>query len=175
VVLESETLSFGPDLVWSVSGNDVLLTLGVALFVFAGLAGAGGLVLRYRRRADDEGDEDAPADTPADESGESAAGERATESEGGDSGGAADSEPPAELLSNEERVLALLEEEGGRIKQQDVVQTLDWSETKTSEVVSDLRESDRIEVYRLGRNNVLALPGTGLGYESGDESGGEQP
>jgi hypothetical protein len=61
-----------------------------------------------------------------------------------------------------------------RIKQQDVVQTLDWSETKTSEVVSDLRETDRVEVYRLGRNNVLALPGTGLGYESDDESGGEQ-
>lgn len=176
VVLESESLSFGPDLVWSISSNDVLLTLGGVLFVFAGLVGTGALALRRRRSADnededeDDEDEDAPAETTA-ESGESAAGEGATESGAGGSG---DSEPPEELLSNEERVLALLEEEGGRIKQQDVVQTLDWSETKTSEVVSDLRETDRVEVYRLGRNNVLALPGTGLGYESDDESGGER-
>ena len=170
VVLESESLSFGPELVWSISSNDVLLTLGVALFVFAGLVGTGALALRRRRSADEsEDDKDAPAGTTA-APGESAAGEGAPESEAGESAG---SEPPEELLSNEERVLALLEEKGGRVKQQDVVQTLDWSETKTSEVVSDLRESNRIEVYRLGRNNVLALPGTGLGYESGDESGGE--
>ncbi|WP_440772073.1 helix-turn-helix transcriptional regulator [Natronorubrum sp. DTA28] len=66
--------------------------------------------------------------------------------------------PPPELLSNEERVLRLLEERGGRIKQQEVVAELDWTEAKTSQVVGSLREDDEIEVFRIGRENVLSLP-----------------
>ncbi|ELY56441.1 helix-turn-helix transcriptional regulator [Natronolimnohabitans innermongolicus] len=66
--------------------------------------------------------------------------------------------PPPELLSNEERVLRLLEDHGGRIKQQEVVSELDWTEAKTSQVVSGLREDDDVEVFRIGRENVLALP-----------------
>jgi uncharacterized membrane protein len=66
--------------------------------------------------------------------------------------------PPLELLSNEERVLRLLEERGGRVKQQEVVSTLEWTEAKTSQVVSGLREDDEIEVFRIGRENVLSLP-----------------
>ncbi|AFO55522.2 MULTISPECIES: hypothetical protein [unclassified Natrinema] len=66
--------------------------------------------------------------------------------------------PPPELLSNEERVLRLLEERGGRVKQQQVVSELDWTEAKTSQVVGDLRENDEIEVFRIGRENVLTLP-----------------
>lgn len=75
-----------------------------------------------------------------------------------ENGSAGDDEPPAELLSNEERVLRLLEERGGRIKQQAVVSELDWTEAKTSQVVSGLREDDEVEVFRIGRENVLALP-----------------
>ncbi|SIS14869.1 helix-turn-helix transcriptional regulator [Natronorubrum thiooxidans] len=67
-------------------------------------------------------------------------------------------EPSPELLSNEERVLGLLEERGGRIKQQAVVSELGWTEAKTSQVVSTLRDDDEIEVFRIGRENVLALP-----------------
>ncbi|APW97028.1 hypothetical protein CHINAEXTREME_04235 [Halobiforma lacisalsi AJ5] len=74
--------------------------------------------------------------------------------------------PPPELLSNEERVLRLLEQRGGRIKQQDVVSELDWTEAKTSQVVGGLREDGDIEVFRIGRENVLALPDEG--GESGD-------
>ncbi|QSX00919.1 DUF7343 domain-containing protein [Haloterrigena alkaliphila] len=68
------------------------------------------------------------------------------------------SAPPRELLSNEERVLRLLEDRGGRIKQQEVVSELDWTEAKTSQVVSGLREDGEIDVFRIGRENVLALP-----------------
>ncbi|MFA9415976.1 helix-turn-helix transcriptional regulator [Natrinema sp. HArc-T2] len=78
-----------------------------------------------------------------------------------DGSSAADSsiaETPPELLSNEERVLRLLEQRGGRIKQQEVVSELDWTEAKTSQVVGDLREDDEIEVFRIGRENVLSLP-----------------
>ncbi|ARS89735.1 helix-turn-helix transcriptional regulator [Natrarchaeobaculum aegyptiacum] len=68
------------------------------------------------------------------------------------------SSPPPELLSNEERVMRLLEQRGGRIKQQEVVTQLDWTEAKTSQVVTSLREDDEIEVFRVGRENVLSLP-----------------
>jgi hypothetical protein len=75
-----------------------------------------------------------------------------------ETGAAASDDPPPELLSNEERVLRLLENRGGRIKQQEVVSELGWTEAKTSQVVGDLRENDDIEVFRIGRENVLALP-----------------
>ncbi|WP_049951595.1 helix-turn-helix transcriptional regulator [Halostagnicola larsenii] len=65
--------------------------------------------------------------------------------------------PPPELLSNEERVLQLLEKRGGRLKQQQVVSELDWTEAKTSQVVSGLREDDEIDVFRIGRENVLTV------------------
>lgn len=67
--------------------------------------------------------------------------------------------PADELLSDEERVLQLLEEREGRMKQQDLNDTVEWSRTKTSDVVNRMHESEQIEVFRLGRENVLALPG----------------
>ena len=68
--------------------------------------------------------------------------------------------PPtdASLLSNEERVLQLLADEGGRMRQQEVVEHLGWTDAKTSQVVSNLREEEKIESFRLGRENVLRIP-----------------
>jgi hypothetical protein len=71
-------------------------------------------------------------------------------------------QPPPELLSNEERILQLLERNGGRMKQQAVAEQLDWTAAKTSQVVATLREQDAIESFRLGRENVLTLPGTDI-------------
>ncbi|AUV82211.1 hypothetical protein C2R22_11600 [Salinigranum rubrum] len=67
-----------------------------------------------------------------------------------------------ELLSNEERVLALLEHNAGRMKQQAVAAELDWSDAKTSQVIGKLRDAEEIETFRIGRENVVALPGSGL-------------
>lgn len=109
------------------------------------------------------------AETAAEAAGAGTAGEEQTTEDTGegeqepeaDAGGATggDQDVPEELLSNEERVLRLLETHGGRIKQQQVVKELDWTEAKTSQVVSDLREEDKIETFRIGRENVLTLPG----------------
>lgn len=63
----------------------------------------------------------------------------------------------ADLLSNEEQVMRLLKDNGGRIKQQDVAETLDWTEAKTSQVITALREEGQIDSFRLGRENVLSL------------------
>ncbi|WP_049993789.1 DUF7345 domain-containing protein [Halapricum salinum] len=67
-------------------------------------------------------------------------------------------QPDEELLSNEERVLRLLDERGGRVKQQEVASEFDWTDAKTSQVVKSLREDDEIDVFRLGRENVLVDP-----------------
>lgn len=68
--------------------------------------------------------------------------------------------PPGDpsLLSNEEQVLAVLEDHGGRMKQQELAETLEWTDAKTSKVTSEMREAGRIEGFRLGRENVLSLP-----------------
>mgnify|MGYP000529937722 CR=1 FL=1 len=63
-----------------------------------------------------------------------------------------------ELLSNQEQVIALVEHEGGRMKQQEVAQTLDWTDAKTSQVVRKMRDDGDLDAFRLGRENVLVLP-----------------
>ncbi len=121
-------------------------------------AGAGGLVLValvalwYRRRS--------AAETPTEgtelsyESGT----EPAPEGESATGGSSPATDPPTELLSNEEQVLRLVADNGGRMKQQAVVEELGWTDAKTSKVVSTLREEGELESFRLGRENVLSLP-----------------
>ncbi|MFB6071492.1 MAG: helix-turn-helix transcriptional regulator [Halobacterium sp.] len=93
------------------------------------------------------------------ESGGSGGGEAAESgAAGGAAAGAASEEPPEELLSNEERVKRFLESQGGRAKQQAVVEELGWTEAKTSQVVKEMRENDELESFRIGRENVLKLP-----------------
>jgi len=96
---------------------------------------------------------------------------------GGEPGGegtesAAEDGPPPELLSNEERVLQLLEDNGGRMKQKEVAERLDWTAAKTSQVVGDLRDAGDVESFRLGRENVLTLPDVDIGPDTGD---GDEP
>ena len=75
-----------------------------------------------------------------------------------DSEASATGTPATELLSNEEQVLRLVRDNGGRMKQQAVVEELGWTDAKTSKVVSGLREEGDLESFRLGRENVLSLP-----------------
>ncbi|MFC4544353.1 helix-turn-helix transcriptional regulator [Halosolutus amylolyticus] len=135
VVVSTGTTGSGPSL--------STIAIGVAVLGVVGL----GVAAWYRRR----GSGGVPAPIPGgDDDGD---GPAATTDED------VDDEPvPEEFLSNEERVLRLLEERGGRMKQQDVVSALDWTDAKTSKVVSRLREEGKLESFRLGRENVLTLP-----------------
>ncbi|KTG30472.1 DUF7345 domain-containing protein [Haloferax profundi] len=112
----------------------------------------------------DESDEEVAAATDApetttdteattDESEAAPAGAGAT-----DDGADDEEDVPPELLSNEERVLRLIESRGGRVKQQEVAGALDWTDAKTSKVVRGMRDEGTIEGFRLGRENVLRLP-----------------
>jgi hypothetical protein len=65
--------------------------------------------------------------------------------------------PEEELLSDEERVVDLLEDNGGRMKQVDIVEATDWSKSKVSMLLSDVEEAERISKLRVGRENIVSL------------------
>ncbi|ELK52801.1 hypothetical protein D320_13264, partial [Haloferax sp. BAB-2207] len=116
--------------------------------------------------ADDAATSRATADAGAD----TAAADDTDESDASDDG---EPSPPPELLSNEERVLRLIESRGGRVKQQEVAGALDWTDAKTSKVVRGMRDEGTIEGFRLGRENVLRLPedDEGMDGDDGDAEG----
>ena len=116
----------------------------------------------------------APA-ADADGVGDDATGDVAT---GDDATGVAAGEGPTgppdeELLSNEEQVLRLLERRGGRMKQKQVAEELEWTDAKTSQVTKKLRESGELEGFRLGRENVLTLPEADPRRDLADDGDGE--
>ncbi|WP_248515418.1 helix-turn-helix transcriptional regulator [Salinarchaeum laminariae] len=78
-----------------------------------------------------------------------------TETSNGDAEG--ESVDP-ELLSDEERVQQLLEENGGRMKQANIVTETGWSNAKVSQLLSRMDEEDRIDKLRIGRENLITLP-----------------
>ena len=136
---------FGPDgpTAVAVAGDGSAVPLAFVAVGLAAVAVLAGAALYVRRRSTDA-DPSRGAMTTTDGPKTSEIGTEAT--------------PPDELLSNEEQVLRLVEENGGRIKQQTVVEELGWTDAKTSQVVRELRETDRLESFRLGRENVLRLP-----------------
>jgi hypothetical protein len=63
-----------------------------------------------------------------------------------------------ELLSDEERVERLLEENGGRMKQANIVKETDWSNAKVSQLLSAMEEDGQINKLRIGRENLISFP-----------------
>ncbi|WP_424014643.1 helix-turn-helix transcriptional regulator [Halorubrum xinjiangense] len=141
------------------------------------------------------GDEADAAATTAAAGGSAAAGSTDGDGDASGSEGGSDEAAPvdSDLLSNEEQVLRLIESEGGRMKQKQVAEELDWTAAKTSQVVTGLRDEGDLDGFRLGRENVLSLPdydpeaesgrddddGDGSGVDNGDEerdgiNGGEE-
>lgn len=60
-------------------------------------------------------------------------------------------------LTDRERVLDLLADSGGQVKQKAVVDQLNWSKSKTSRVLSSMAEDGDIEKFRIGRENVIRV------------------
>ncbi|GAA0648479.1 helix-turn-helix transcriptional regulator [Salarchaeum japonicum] len=99
---------------------------------------------------------DAAAGTPPDD----APGDDATDAAGAtDAESEADEAAAEELLSDEERVERLLEEHGGRMKQAKIVEETRWSNAKVSQLLSSMAEEGRVEKLRIGRENLISLPG----------------
>ena len=126
-----------------------LLPVGVLLVV---VVVGGGAAVAYRGGA-----------LSSDDDGGVAAG--STGDDGGGAGAAgAEAEPAVgvteeELLSDEERVVNLLEDHGGRMKQVDIVEETDWSKSKVSMLLSDMEEDEEISKLRVGRENIVSLTG----------------
>ncbi|WP_226004614.1 DUF7345 domain-containing protein [Natrinema salinisoli] len=169
---ETDFVSGEPRVVVTAGGLGTATLAGTAVVV-VGLAAAG--AWWYRNRESTAGQtasgEDTPAPStesePTDGSGTATAAPATDGSAAVSAAGAADTE----LLSNEEQVLQLLEDQGGRMKQQAVVEELGWTDAKTSKVVSGLREDGKLESFRLGRENVLSLPDEDEGANEVDGDG----
>ena len=143
------------------SGGLPLVGLFVAVVAAAGLAAVGAAYVRRRGGASNTAlsgtethDDGNPERRSAGGSSDGNAGveSASTGEEGANTGLGLD-----ELATDEDRVLALLEAEDGRIRQAEIADRLDWSASKTSRVVSRMAEDGEIEKLRLGRENVIDL------------------
>jgi len=87
----------------------------------------------------------------------------ATTTDDGDHGDDGSTPAPAvsdaEMLSDEQRVKNLLEDHGGRMRQVQIVDETDWSKSKVSMLLSDMEEDGELSRLRVGRENVVSLPG----------------
>jgi hypothetical protein len=107
---------------------------------------------------DDDGSSDGPAGTvqPGTSSADTSVESEAAGSE------ASPAEPAVtdeELLTDEDRVVSLLEEHGGRMRQVNIVDETGWSKSKVSMLLSDMEDDDQISKLRVGRENIVSLDG----------------
>ncbi len=64
-------------------------------------------------------------------------------------------------MTDEDRVLALLREHGGRMKQSQIVERTEWSKAKVSRLLSSMNEEGTVEKLSIGRENIISLDGHG--------------
>jgi hypothetical protein len=148
----------------------------LAAAIMLGAVLIAGSVVGYRRVTAEGGAPDEPATngdgTAASDAdrkpigaGDGDRGDGGSDSAGeGDEG---DDEPDLSLLSDEERVERLLDENGGRMRQADIVAETGWSDAKVSQLLSAMADQGRVEKLRLGRENLISLP-------DGEESDGDE-
>lgn len=80
----------------------------------------------------------------------------------GGSGGSDGGSSGSALLSDGERVIELLAENGGRVKQQTIVEETEWTAAKTSKLLTRMEEDGDIQKLRVGRENIIAEPDVDL-------------
>jgi hypothetical protein len=77
-----------------------------------------------------------------------------------------DAEPTTEIadpmpMTDEDRVLTLLRDHGGRMKQSQIVERTEWSKAKVSRLLSSMNEDGSVEKLSIGRENIISLDGQG--------------
>ncbi|MFC5279342.1 helix-turn-helix transcriptional regulator [Halorubrum rubrum] len=157
-------------------------TLLAGAIVLAAVVLASGLV-GYRRFGSDDGSGSPdPSDgpDPGTGAGTRTAGGDEDAREAGDDvepvGGAGDEpEEDLSLLSDEERVERLLDRNGGRMRQADIVAETGWSDAKVSQLLSAMADTGRVEKLRLGRENLISLPDDASGGDASDAADADGP
>jgi len=132
--------------------------IGPGLYFVGALFGIGlavAAVIWYRRYGPGAGDPtagEAPAEStqPAPATPDTAAGDSFEET---------DSIADEELLTDEDRVVKLIRENGGRMKQVNIVEETGWSKSKVSMLLSDMEDEGTISKLRVGRENIISLEG----------------
>jgi hypothetical protein len=120
--------------------------VGIVAVILLGLGGA----VMYGRRNDDAGGPPGPAEGGGERTGTPPTTDDGTGSDGQGTQGA--------VLTDEERVLELLEANGGRMRQAAIAEEFDWSASKTSRVVGRMADDASVEKLQLGRENLVTLP-----------------
>jgi uncharacterized membrane protein len=142
------------------------LAIGAAALLYAGL---GTVVLRHRDDA--EGNEEG---TPLATSAPRATLNDAVTTDG-DGDRPADPPETPDLLTDEDRVLHLLDRHGGRMKQSAIVEATDWSKAKVSRLLSSMHEDEMIEKLSLGRENVISLDREWIEASTSSTADGDDP
>ncbi len=62
--------------------------------------------------------------------------------------------------TDEERVIRLLESNGGRMRQTRIVEETGWSKSKVSMLLSEMDDGGRISKLRVGRENIVSRSGS---------------
>jgi len=129
----------GATMAWMLGGGVLVLLLALAVVVL--------------RRGE-------VPDVPFRRSGADASPSSETAPDGTDAEGAV-SEPtdPPSTLSDDRRVLRLLQSADGRMKQSEIVEETEWSKSKVSMLLSEMEEEDAISKIQVGRENIIALEG----------------
>jgi Uncharacterized membrane-associated protein/domain len=66
---------------------------------------------------------------------------------------------PTEPASDEDRIVRLLRENDGRMKQTRIVETTGWSKSKVSMLLSEMEQEGLVSKLQVGRENLISLPG----------------
>jgi uncharacterized membrane protein len=125
-------LGTDPAAAWSPA---VFVAFAVGLLVTAG-------ALLVRRRRDDP------------------AGGRAEAEASTDADPGVDEDEADAPLTDRDRILQLLDEAGGQLKQTRIVEETDWSKAKVSRVLSSMEEDGDISKIRIGRENLICIKGS---------------
>jgi len=131
-----------------VDSPQFMISILLAILVVAGVGAIvlyAGLFSEPNTDADSTGDEPAPVDGPTIGPDSTTQTHQPT--------------PEREQLSDEDRVIRLLEENGGRMKQVNIVENTEWSKSKVSMLLSDMEEDGEISKLRVGRENIISLAG----------------
>lgn len=64
-----------------------------------------------------------------------------------------------EVLTDEHRVIRMLEEKGGRMPQSRIVEETEWSKSKISRLLSKMEDQSQVEKISQGRENLIVLAG----------------
>jgi uncharacterized membrane protein len=63
-------------------------------------------------------------------------------------------------LTDRDRILQLLDDAGGQLKQTRIVEETEWSKAKVSRVLSSMEEDGDISKIRIGRENLICIKGS---------------